>query len=348
MSQRGLTLGIVPPRAGGPAGAPGPLTFVARHERRPGTDWQAFFEACAPAYRSWYLSKGEHSRPDRGTCEAMLAAYMPELVPVHARLVELAGSHELDARLLSLYNPPAFISGCSQVAWTRGSPVLIRNYDYPPSRLEGQLLLTEWGERRVLGMSDCLWGLLDGMNDRGLAASLTFGGSTAVGDGFAIPLVMRYLLEVADTVAQACEILARVPIHTSQNVTLVDREGDFMTAYIAPGRPVRFQRTPISTNHQETVEWPEYERAVRSVARKAFLARLVAQPELSTDALLAAFLAAPLYSPSHVTGSGTLYTAAYFPAEGRVELLWPLDRWSESFDGFQELRHTEDFALQAA
>jgi hypothetical protein len=35
--------------------------------------------------------------------------------------------------------------------------------------------------RRVVGVSDCLWGLIDGMNDAGLAASLAFGGRRAVG-----------------------------------------------------------------------------------------------------------------------------------------------------------------------
>ena len=53
--------------------------------------------------------------------------------------------------------------------------MLVRNYDYPASRLEGIVYLTRWGERRVIGMSDCLWGLLDGINDAGLAISLTFG-----------------------------------------------------------------------------------------------------------------------------------------------------------------------------
>ncbi|MGO9903586.1 MAG: C45 family autoproteolytic acyltransferase/hydolase [Solirubrobacteraceae bacterium] len=324
------------------------MTFLARAEREPGPEWRSFFEACAPAYRAWYLSDGDAARPDLGTCRRMLARHMPELVPVHQRLVELAGADALDARMLSLYNPPAFVSGCSQVAWTRDAPILVRNYDYPPSRLEGLLVLTEWGKRQVLGMSDCLWGLLDGINDAGLALSLTFGGSVARGEGFAVPLVLRYILEVCDTVKQACEILARVPIHTSQNVTLLDRRGDFMTAYIAPEGPTRFQRTRVSTNHQETVQWPAYERAVHSLAREAFLTRLLAEPGLTLDGLLAAFLAAPLYSPSHLTGSGTLYTAAYFPAEGRVELLWPHERWSESFDCFQELARTETYHQQAA
>ena len=60
-------------------------------------------------------------------------------------------------------------------------------------------------------MSDCLWGLLDGMNDAGLAVSLTFGGRRVLGDGFGIPIVVRYLLETCDDVAEAREALARLP-----------------------------------------------------------------------------------------------------------------------------------------
>ena len=167
---------------------------------------------------------------------------MPELVPTYERLVELAGGDELAARLLSLYRPPGFVVGCSQGAWTRDAPVLVRNYDYPVSRLEGIVYLTEWSGRRVLGMSDCLWGLLDGINDAGLAVSLTFGGRRDVGDGFGIPLVVRYLLEVCADVAEAREALARIPVHAAQNLTLLDRSGAYLTAYVGPGA-----RRPSST-----------------------------------------------------------------------------------------------------
>ena len=115
---------------------------------------------------------------------------MPELVPTYERLVELAGGDELAARFLSLYRPPGFVVGCSQGAWTRerrsGARAQLRlpglaRRGHRPSPLS-------WTGRRVIGMSDCLWGLLDGINDAGLAVSLTFGGRRAAGDGFAIPL----------------------------------------------------------------------------------------------------------------------------------------------------------------
>ena len=117
-------------------------------------------------------------------------------------------------------------------------------------------------------MRDCLWGLLDGINDAGLAISLTFGGQRALGDGFSVPLVVRYLLEVCDTVAEAREKLATIPIHAAQNLTLLDRSGAFVTAYLGPDREPRFVDRPATTNHQERDEWPEYARAVRSYERE--------------------------------------------------------------------------------
>jgi predicted choloylglycine hydrolase len=311
------------------------LELEAVRELEPGAAWRARFEAMWPAYRTWYLQDGEGARPDLETCRAALERHMPELLATYDRLAELAGGDELAARALSLYRPPGFIVGCSQGAWTRGEPMLVRNYDYPASRLEGVVCLTAWSGRRVLGMSDCLWGLLDGINDAGLAVSLTFGGGRDVGDGFAIPLVVRYLLETCETVAQAREALARVPVHASQNLTLLDRDGAYATAYVGPGRAPEFPDTAAATNHQSRVEWPEYRRAIRSDERERCVLDLLADSALDRERFIAAFLEPPLYNDDHEHGFGTIYTAAYHPGEGRVEYLWPAYAWEQSIDRFE-------------
>ena len=198
------------------------ICFESYEERSPGERWQAKFQEMWPAYRAWYLRDGNDARPDLATCRKRLQQHMPELVATYERLVELAESDEIAARCLSLYRPPAFIVGCSQGVWTRGEPMLVRNYDYPAERLEGIIIKTDWAGQQIIGMSDCLWGLLDGMNDAGLVVSLTFGGRRAVGDGFAIPLVVRYLLETCQTLLQARETLQRLPIHAAQNLSILD------------------------------------------------------------------------------------------------------------------------------
>ncbi|HKH18535.1 MAG TPA: C45 family peptidase [Solirubrobacteraceae bacterium] len=326
-----------------PAGAE-QLEFEAVEELQPGPSWRARFEAMWPTYSAWYLRDGRSERPDLATCRRELAHHMPELVPIHERLVELAGGDELAARLLSLYRPPGFVVGCSQGAWTRaGGPVLARNYDYPVARLEGIVYLTEWGERRVIGMSDCLWGLLDGINDAGLAISLTFGGRRDVGDGFAIPLVVRYVLETCDTVAQARDALARIPVHAPQNLTLLDSSGEYLTAYVGPGRPAEFHALAATTNHQGTVEWPEYAQAIRTVERERCVLALLDDESLTRERFVESFLEPPLHNGGYAQGFGTIYTAAYYPTEGRVEYRWPGVVWEQSFERFEQSSHMQAF-----
>ena len=113
-----------------------------------------------PASRCWYLRDGDAARPGLPECRRALGKHMPELIETWERLAALAGGDEVAERFLSLWCPPAFITGCSQAVWTRKGepPVLVRNYDYPVSRVEGVVAFTAWTGRRVIGMSDCLWG----------------------------------------------------------------------------------------------------------------------------------------------------------------------------------------------
>src|SRR6056297_1911382 len=160
------------------------LTFTAVEEALPGEKWRSLFEFHWPAFESWYLSETERERPSYLACLNAFSKHMPELLPTYRRLCELSGGGDLPSRMLSLYRPPPYITGCSQavMANCQGN-VLVRNYDYPPELCEGTILSTCWNGRRVIAMSDCLWGVLDGMNDGGLAISLAFGGRKAVGDG---------------------------------------------------------------------------------------------------------------------------------------------------------------------
>jgi predicted choloylglycine hydrolase len=329
---------------GARAGGGVELEFRAIEEPEPGERWRSSFDAMWPAYRSWYLREGESARPDLATCRRMLADSMPELVPTFERLVALAGGDPLAARFLSMYRPPGFVVGCSQAAFTGdGGPTLIRNYDYPTSRLEGIVYRTSWTGRRVIGMSDCLWGLLDGVNDAGLAASLTFGGRPQVGDGFGIPLVIRYLLEACETVAEACAVLERVPVHAAQNVTVLDRSGDLATVRVGPDREPQVLNVPVATNHQRPDDWPEYARGVDTFGREQRLLELLGSKGINSDRLLRAFLDPPLYRLAAGGGTGTLYTAAYFPADGRAEYRWPNHSSIQSFTRFVEYQHTVSY-----
>ncbi len=178
------------------------LSLQCIKEENPGEKWQVLFNKAWPFYKKWFLSEGVLARKGYLTSAGMLQQYMPELVPVYQQLNMLAGGGDLEARFLSMYCPPPYMSGCSQMAWNFKEIFLIRNYDYSPALFEGALWNTNW-LKPVIGISDCNWGLLDGINGDGLTASLTFGGRNIVGEGFGIPIVIRYVLETCATISRS-------------------------------------------------------------------------------------------------------------------------------------------------
>ena len=320
------------------------MTMHALHEDEPAEQWAGLFRATWMGYRTWYTSQGLAARPDLTACTAALDKYMPELVPTWRRLVDLTGGDQLAARMLSLWNAPAYVSGCSQLVLEGDARVLIRNYDYDPALFEQVVYSTRFRDRRVIGTADCLWGLLDGMNDHGLVVSLTAGGRPGNGPGFAIPLVIRYLLEVCTSVEEVQSVLSRVPVAASYNVTASDASGSTATFFVAPNSPPEFFDAPLATNHRGTVpEYPELAARFNSVERQGILASL-RDAGADTDAAKAAFLQPPLYTTRFSQGFGTLYTVLYHPDEGFVEYVWPDRTWRRDFDsppGTQEVTLVE-------
>lgn len=311
------------------------LTFTALEEAQPGQTWAELFRTLWPAYRRWWLSQGESSRPSFLECRKAIQMHLPELEPLYQSLCELAGGGDVAARFLSVYRPPPYLSGCSQAAWVHGEPLLVRNYDYSPLAFDAVILHSQWLGRRVMGMSDSLIGLLDGINEDGLAVSLTFGGRRVIGDGFGIPIVLRYILETCGTIDQAVSVLQRVPCHMAYNVTLLDAQGCFKTVFVSPDRQAFVSDAPAATNHQRVVEWHEHARTTSSVERQAFLLHRLQKQVRTPQRFIAAFQRPPLYSVNFDGGFGTLYTAVYHPQSGGLELRWPGLRWALSLNGFQ-------------
>jgi predicted choloylglycine hydrolase len=213
---------------------------------------------------------------------------------------------------------------------------MVRNYDYNPNAFDAMVLRSGWQGRQVMGTSDGLWGLVDGVNDAGLSISLTFGGRRVVGEGFGVPLILRYVLQTCETAQEAGEVLARVPTHMSYNVTVLDRKRSYLTAMMAPDRPAIITRAAVATNHQENVEWISHARFTATVERERYLLqrlRLHRDPE---EKFIGAFLKPPLYSTAFNAGFGTLYTAVYRPRKREMELRWPGTTWALSLSDFTE------------
>lgn len=303
----------------------------------PGPKWQKLFNTHWEAYHKWFESKGSSFVPDLKTSQAALKKYMPEMWPTYERLCKLANADEVAARFLTGFQPPAYISACSQAVLPGDGLKLVRNYDYHPDLTEGAQLMSAWNGKKVIATSDCLIGVLDGMNEDGLAISLTFGGRKAVGEGFGIPFILRYVLEFCSNVEEAVAALKRIPSHMSYNVTVIDKSGAFKTVQLAPDRAPLVTDSAYATNHQGTVDWPENAAFNKTLERSAFIKTLLSEEGTSAGDKADRFLQPPLYNTMFKEGFGTLYTAVYHPAAGTVQLRWPNADILQDFDSFREV-----------
>lgn len=323
------------------------LTFSTIAEAAPGPAWQRFFASLWPAYERWYTRHGIEDRPTYLACRRALEKYMPELVPLHKELTDLVGGGDLEARFLSLYRPPAYLTGCSQAAWPGADPLLVRNYDYSHKAFDAAFLKTQWMGKTVMGMADCLIGLVDGVNEDGLAVSLTFGGSQQVASGFGVPIILRYVLQTCTNAAEAVAALQRVPSHMAYNVTVLDKAGQRATVMMAPGGRTKVTNVAVATNHQEKVEWISHANATATVERERFLLQRLSLHKTTQEEFIGAFLKPPLYSLAFHRGFGTLYTAAYWPKKRKVELRWPGVKWTMRAKDFKEENRTIIYPVPA-
>lgn len=300
------------------------LQFRGLTEQWPGPAWQAVFDHGWPGWRDWFLSRGGRDGAGLPETRRALRRHMPEFEGLWDELVGVVRGDDDAALFLSFWTPPRYLVSCSQlVLCDDAGPMLVRNYDLDPRLNESCMLHTAWRGRRVMGMVEGLAGLADGMNDAGVAASLTFGGRAQSGRGFGIPLIMRYLLEMCRDVADAREVLRAVPCHMSYNVTIADRAGDWATVFLAPDRPPILSDRPLATNHQLGVEWPRHGRETRTRMRETHLRKMLDRPErLTGEGAIRSFLSPPLFATDYARGFGTVYTAAYRPATGEARLHW--------------------------
>ena len=311
--------------------------FQSIDEASAGEKWAGLFDSFWPQYQTWFQSQGDAARPTYTKCVGAIRKYMPELLPTYEKLIALAGGSDMASRFLSLYCPPPYLSGCTQAVWTGDQPVLVRNYDYSAPRLEGVALRTRWNGKTVIAMTDACWGVLDGINEDGLAVSLAFGGRVDVGIGFGIPVILRYILEFCSDTASAIEVLKRVPTHMSYNVTVVDKSQRFATVYVTPDRPTVVRQVPVATNHQGKIEWPRHAWATATIERESAALGILADIDETEAGLINGFLTAPIYNTAHHRGFGTLYTAVYRPYSCTAVFLWPSTSWEFSMTYFPEI-----------
>lgn len=321
------------------------LRFDAVAEPLPGPKWAARWNRSWPAYAAWFIARGGDQGPSRTKCKEALKRYMPELVATYDRLVTIAGGSDRAARFLSTWCPPTYLGGCSLAAVAKKNDVrLVRNYDLSPELNEGLLLRTEWSGRAVMGMVEFLWGLSDGINDKGLSVALAYGGRSEVGKGFGVTTIVRYVLETCDTVDEALSALKRVPSHMAYNLVLADASGQTASVELAPGGGLTVMPTAVATNHQSGNTSTDRPAFTRTFERRAHLEQLRIKPRK----LNSQFLKPPLLQDRYAQGFGTLFTAEYDPRALTLGLTLNGERWDQAIHDFSEGQRIVDYAKSDA
>ncbi|MBT4838319.1 MAG: hypothetical protein HON94_13345 [Methylococcales bacterium] len=306
-------------------------------EQQPSEKWLSFYKSSIEGYKKWFLKEGEFNRPNYQACHNAIKEYMPEFESIWMSLIELTDADDLESRLLSFYCPAPYVSGCSQAVWAKYNPVLVRNYDYDLALSEMRVVKSKWFDTEVIASTDCLWGVLDGMNEHGLSVSLAFGGASDRGEGFGIPIILRYILEFCKTTSEAVAVLQKVPTHMAYNVTLFDANYTVNTVEINPGQMTRVSHIPLAVNHQGDFELSNYAIFSKSYERKKFLIDKLYDPLINIENFIDSFEYAPLFTDNYQEGFGTIYTSIYNPTLKATEFRWPYGvRRYKSFVNFEE------------
>ena len=318
--------------------------FVALCEDIPGSAWRERFNAGRPETEAWYRGTGREAPPTAAECRAELQRHMPELLGPYDRACALVGDDDLAPQMLSQFRPPPLPHGCTQAVWLGADgPALVRNYDFPLDVVSDHFESTRWFGREVISKGQRPWGgCLDGMNGDGLVASMTFGGSPIQGPGFAIILVVRYILETCSHVDEAVSALRRIPVALSQNVTVLDKTGAHATVFLSPERAPVVSSGLACANHQDlSVPTGMSRNLAGSMARQRAALGAMEAPGATLANLTKAFLAEPIYSRS--ASSPTVYGAVYRPATLTVDYVWPGNVMMQSMGSFKVGQYVHNY-----
>ena len=119
--------------------------------------------------------------------------------------------------------------GCTCLCFKDGDKIIFgRNGDmYPELKATSESILYRPKEGNIfLGHSTALISMEDGINEYGLAAGMTFLLPKNIKYGLNAGFLVRHILESCKNVNEAIDLLNTVPISSTQNIVLADKDGD--------------------------------------------------------------------------------------------------------------------------
>ncbi|VVS91587.1 C45 family autoproteolytic acyltransferase/hydolase [Desulfoluna spongiiphila] len=144
------------------------------------------------------------------------------------------------------------VQGCSMIACKReGRVVFGRNNDLPPvfRKMSSSALYAPSGGYAFIANSSAFVGAEDGINEKGLAAGMTYVWGSELKAGINSMFFVRYILERCATVAEGLKALEEIPMGGAYHLILADR-GDMAHVECSPQK-MRVHRgeVAVATNH---------------------------------------------------------------------------------------------------
>jgi predicted choloylglycine hydrolase len=200
-------------------------------------------------------------------CEPAIQEHAPELL---AELEGIADVGDWEVELLkAIPFALGYEAGCSVVAASGdhtvdGKPLFGRNYDFFRSFGDfSELYRTRPADRLAsIGCSDHWTGRHDGINEAGLAIGHTFVPHHGSQPGIMFGLAARIVLDTCRTVADAVEILERIPHARNTNFLVADVDGTIAIVEASPEEVTVTRPTDgfgAITNHFQSASMLAYE-----------------------------------------------------------------------------------------
>ncbi|MEO0374965.1 MAG: C45 family peptidase, partial [Cyanobacteria bacterium P01_A01_bin.17] len=117
-----------------------------------------------------------------------------------------------------------------------------RNYDmlYKLRKTSESCLIAPQGKFAYVSQSDVFIGRCDGVNERGLVIAMSFVNGTQIQPGVTFHLIIRKVLEICRTVAEAIALIQSAKAASANNFLIADAAGNMAVVESAPqGAEVR-------------------------------------------------------------------------------------------------------------
>lgn len=126
---------------------------------------------------------------------------------------------------------------CSAFAFKNKDSVIFgRNYDmlFAFKKFTESSLTAPAQKLAHIGQSDLFVGRADGINEKGLAITMSFVNGTTIRPGITFHFVIRKVLENCDTIDSAIEIIKSAKVASANNFLIADTSGNLAVVESAP------------------------------------------------------------------------------------------------------------------